>query len=166
MTKSARAGVNIDAAFTKQVESRRLYSNEENMTIRTQNKSSPQAKFSRVDLGDDVFIWAPTNDAGEKYIRSLTETERNEFLTHEMPEPAAPSESHRVVDGRAIKGLPRGHREADYYNDDGSRKTPPHLRGHAKRPSERKAAVDEREPEPLSKEAIDEIRALVSAGTF
>lgn len=160
MTQSARAGVNINKAFTKKVGSRLLFYKSEHLSIQAHNKSSPQARFSRVNLGQGAFVWCPTNKAGEEHLSALSEVERNKFLYHvPTPDTNEPKpESRRVVDGSPIKGLPNGHREADYFPSERS----PRAYSGSSKSSKRESGVT---IEP-SDEEIQRIREMISAGTF
>lgn len=160
MTQSARAGVNINKAFTLKVGSRLLYYNSEKLSIQAHNKSSPQAKFSRVNLGQGAFVWCPTNKAGEAYLSGLSEEERNKFLYHApKPDTNEPKpESRRVVDGSPIKSLPNGKREADYFP---SERSPRAYSGSSSSPRRESGVTTEPIPEE-----IDRIREMISAGTF
>lgn len=171
MTQSARAGFKIDQAFPLKVGSRLLYHNSEKLYIAAHNKSDPQARFSRVNLGGNAFVWCPTNKAGERYLTELSPEDRDKFLYHVPPasdshEPKP--ESRRVVVGSPIKALPNGRREADYFNaSDGTPLTPRKFS---------KSSRSVREPisrgsssgvtSKPSEEAINAMRERISAGTF
>lgn len=159
MTQSRMGGKNIDKHFEHKVASRYLYDNEKALTVRTQNRNDPQAQFSRVQLAENAFVWVPTNPAGEVYIAGLSVEERDKFLYHSPPKPVAPEqppESRRVVDGRPIKGLPNGHREADYFPSDGS------LQPRAHRTNR---YVEFERDVVITPEEMDKIRARISAGS-
>lgn len=161
MTQTALSGKRPDAKFTKKVGSRLLFYNYEKLAINAQNRTSPPARFSRVDLGQGAFVWAPTNKAGEEYLTALTEQERDAFLYHVPEKSDEPKpESRRVVDGRPIKGLPNGKRESDYFPSDGSFGRPA---ARSRKPSD---GPDHRPTnEPIAAD-IERIRDLISAGKF
>lgn len=159
MTQTALSGQRPDAKFTKKVGSRLLFYNYEKLAINCQNKKTPPAKFSRVDLGQGAFVWAPTNKSGEAYLASLTPEERDKFLYHVPEKSDEPKpESRRVVDGRPIKALPNGHRESDYFPSTGS----PRKAAGSRAPSNDNGRVTS---EPIPEE-IDRIRELISQGKF
>lgn len=159
-------GQNPDAPFVKMLGSRALYHNGEKLSINAQNRKTPPAAFSRVKLSKDSFIWVPTNEAGEAYLRGLTQEQQNEFLYHEPPVRTEPvPESRRVVDSRPVKGLPNGHREADYF--DAITGTPRTSGARsAQRPKATSYTKVEAEAVDLPDSEIDVIRAAISAGTF
>lgn len=162
MTQTRMSGKNPDSdpVHNRKLESRRLHYKDEELTVKAANRKTPQAKFSRVDLGGGAFIWAPTNSAGEDYLRSLPEKERNEFLYHKKPIPVPPSdrpESHRVVDGRPVKAAPRGVRENELFPEKS-----------ASLPSKRSTSrtISATDASPVSEEEINKIREAISNGTF
>lgn len=158
MTQSKLAGTNPDKHFKLKVGSRALYHDSERMTVQHANKKTPNATFSRVHIGNDTYIWCPSNKAGEEYLAGLSEAERNAFVTHTKSEPADRPESRRVVDSNPIKGLPNGHREADYFPSESS-SIP------ASRVSTSYTKF-EPEPTPLTDSEVDNLRKAISSGSF
>lgn len=169
MTQSARAGIKIDQAFPLKVGSRLLYHNSEKLFIDAHNKNDPQARFSRVSLGGNAFVWCPTNKAGERYLTDLSLEDRDKFLYHAPPasdshEPKP--ESRRVVDGRAIKSLPNGRREADYFNASDGTPTQPRRFSKSGRRSPTRGEKGSGVTNAPSEEEVNSMRERISAGTF
>lgn len=166
ITKTKLAGVNPDKHFAKEIGSRMLYHNSEKLTVTANNRKNPDCTFARVKLPNGTYIWTATNKAAEEYLRKLPENELLAFITHVNPPVTEQPESRRVVVGRPVKALPKGHREGDYFNEDGSLTSPEVKKlervKHKKHVTHTRVTADESTDEALPPGYMDQLRNAIS----